>query len=395
MIGRRLALAAALAAAAAAAPGCSPEREGGVVLWHTYTNGERAALEQLAEEWNRDHPDRGLTLVAVPYDAFADKLTSAIPNGNGPDLFIYAHDRIGAWVDARLIEPVEFWVDDELADRFDRGALLPLAYEGSLWGLPLGTKSLALFYRTDLVATPPRTTDELLALAPAARAADRYALAYANTELYGHAPWLFGYGGAVFDDAGELDLATAEAAAAGAFARTLVADGVVPADASVQLVATLFNEGKAAMALSGPWFIGDIADGVPWQVTTMPVVSATGEVAAPFLSAEGVLMSARARDKEAAFAVMDHLTSDGAAIVRARRAQQVVANRAAYLEPDIGDDPVLSTFRAQSAHTVPMPASPTMRAVWRPYMIALQEILRGADPGDALRGVEHEVRTGP
>ncbi len=272
---------------------------------------------------------------------------------------------------------------------------MPLAYRDSLWGLPLATKSLALFYRTDQLPTPPRTTDELLALAPAARAADRFALAYANTELYGHAPWLFGFGGAIFADDGTLEVATAEAAAAAAFARQLVATGVVPADASVQQVATLFSEGKASMALSGPWFIGDIAAGVPWEVTTMPVVSATGEVAAPFLTAEGVLMSARARDKEAAFAVMDHLTGDASAILRARKSHQVVANRAAYLEPDLGSDHVLTTFRAQLAHTVPMPASPTMRAVWRPYMIALQDILRGADPGDELREVEDEVLHGP
>ena len=61
-------------------------------------------------------------LVAVPYDAFADKLTSAIPRGNGPDLFIYPHDRIGDWADAGMIEPIEFWVDDARADRFSERA---------------------------------------------------------------------------------------------------------------------------------------------------------------------------------------------------------------------------------------------------------------------------------
>ena len=65
---------------------CAPDRDRGVVLWHAYAGVERTAFDGLAAGWNATHPDTPLTLVAVPYDAFADKLTSAIPNGNGPDL---------------------------------------------------------------------------------------------------------------------------------------------------------------------------------------------------------------------------------------------------------------------------------------------------------------------
>src|SRR6185436_16056483 len=106
-----------------------------------------------------------------------------------------------------------------------------LTYNGSLWGLPLATKSLVLFMRTDLVAEAPRTTDDLIALAPAMRKHAGFAVAYANVDLYGHAPWLHGFGGKVIDDHGQLAIATPEAAAAMAFARKLVADGVAPADA--------------------------------------------------------------------------------------------------------------------------------------------------------------------
>lgn len=369
---------------------CAPDRDRGVVLWHAYAGGERAALEGLGAEWNATHPDTPLTLVAVPYDAFADKLTSAIPNGNGPDLFIYAHDRIGSWEQANLIEPIEFWVDEELADRFDRAAIDPLAYDGSLWGLPLATKCLALYYRTDLVATPPRTTDELLAMPR-----DRYPLAYVGSELYGHMPWLAGFGGEIFTADDELHVASAEAVAAAGFVRRLVAERVTPEEVTAPTMATLFNEGEVEMALSGPWFTGDLAATTPWAVTTLPIVSETGLPAAPFLSAEGVLMSARARDKDAAFAVMSFLTDDAAAIRRAHEAHQVVANRAAYDDAEIAADQTLAAFRAQAAHTVAMPATPAMRAVWRPYQIALQGILRGADPGDALHDVEREVTQGP
>jgi arabinogalactan oligomer/maltooligosaccharide transport system substrate-binding protein len=385
---------AALAAAAALAA-CTEERDRQLVLWHAYHGDERTTLEAIAARWNAAHADRPLTLVAVPYDAFADKLTSAIPNGNGPDLFIYAHDRIGSWAQARVLEPVEFWVDAGLADRHDRAALRPLAYEGSLWGLPLATKTLALFHRTDLVPSPPRSTDELFARAGAARAAGRYALGYVAADLYGHAPWLHGFGGHVFDDAGEVDLATAEAAAAARFARALVAEHVSPDETSAQQLAALFNEGKVEAAISGPWFVGDLEPGVRWAVAPLPTVSATGAPARPFLTAEAVMMSARAADKAAAFEAMAFLTDDASAIARARDARQVVANHAAYDDPAVAADVVLATFRAQAADTVPMPATPAMRAVWRPYQVALQAALRGEEPGDALREAQREVEERP
>lgn len=368
------------------------ERQQGVVLWHAYNGAEKDALAASAARWNAEHPDRPLELVAVPYGAFADKLTSAIPGGNGPDLFIYPQDRIGDWADSGVIEPLEFWVDDARADRFGGEALAAMAYKGSLWGLPVTVKSLALYYRTDLVPNAPRTTDELVALTQPMKQRSGYAVAYANVDLYGHAPWLFGYGGKILDDNGALEIATPEAAAAMAFARDLVTHGSAPERAEGPLVATLFNERKAATVISGPWFVSDIAAGVPWKVATLPIVSATGNYAAPFLGAEGILMSARAHDKDTAFAVMDALTSDVSAIERAKLARQVVPNPHAYDDPAVAADPVLSAFRAQLAHTVAMPKGAAMRMVWTPYKTALGEVLAGrAEPGAQLLAVEREV----
>ncbi|MEJ7597514.1 MAG: extracellular solute-binding protein [Kofleriaceae bacterium] len=364
----------------------------GTVLWHAYNDAEREALTASVARWNTDHRDRPVELVAVPYGAFADKLTSAIPGGNGPDLFIYPQDRIGDWADSNVIEPIEFWVDDARADRFTAEAIQAMAYQGSLWGLPLTVKSMALYYRSDLVAAPPRTTDELIALTPMMTAKHGYAIAYANVDLYGHAPWLFGYGGKIMHDDGKLAIATPEAAEAMAFARGLVTRGAAPDQAEGPLVATLFNEGKAATVMSGPWFVADIAAGVPWKVTVLPIVSATGKPAAPFLGAEGILMSARAKDKDTAFAVMDALTSDVAAIERAKLARQVVPNPAAYDDPDVARDPVLAAFRAQLATTVAMPKGSAMRMVWTPYKTALGEVISGrAEPGAQLLAVEREV----
>ncbi|HEY1555205.1 MAG TPA: extracellular solute-binding protein [Kofleriaceae bacterium] len=356
------------------------------MLWHSYNGAERAALEETAATWNAAHPDTPLVLVAVPHDAFADKISSAVPRGNGPDLFIYAQDRVGDWADSGVIEPIEFWVDDARADRFGAQTLGLMAYRGSLWGMPLALKSLALFYRTDLVAQPPRTTDDFTLRK------NPYAVAFANPDLYAFAPWLHGFGGRVLDDDGKVALASPEAARALDFARSLIERDLAPRNAENSSIASMFNDGKVATAIQGPWFIPDIAPNVPWKVAPLPIVAATGRPAMPFLGAEAILMSSRARDKDAAFAVMDALTGDAAAIVRAK-ARQVVANPHAYDDPAVAADPVLHAFRTQAEQSVPMSNEPAMRVVWTPYRTAIDDVISGhADARARLESLQDQVR---
>jgi arabinogalactan oligomer/maltooligosaccharide transport system permease protein len=378
--------------AAACATACTPPTNDGVVVWHSYGGLEKQALETLADRWTAEHPDAPVYLVSVPYAAFADKLTSAIPNGNGPDLFIFSHDRIGDWALGGAIETVGFWVDDDTADRYAPEAIDAMAFRGRLYGLPLAEKSPALYYRTDLVAAPPASTDALIALAPELRERGIAPLAYANIDLYGHAPWLFGLGGRLLDSTGAPDLAGPEAVAAAELAKRFVDTRTVPPNASGAEVAGLFNQGLAATAMSGPWFVGDIDTGVPWKVTTLPIISANGKPAAPFLGVEGVLMSSRARDKAASFAVMAYLAGDDAAALRARTARQIVPNHAAWADPALAGDAVMQTFRAQLAHTVTMSAEPAMRRLWTPYRTALGDIVTGrASAAERLLAAQAQV----
>jgi maltose-binding protein MalE len=369
---------------------CEGRKQDTIVLWHSYNSAERDGLALSVAKWNDQHPEHLVELVAVPHAGFGDKLTSAIPNGNGPDLFIYAQDRVGGWVDNGIVEPIEFWLDDARLDRFTADAIGPLGYKGSLWAMPVALKSLALFYRTDLVTQAPTTTQALIDLGPAMRERDGYALVYSNADLYGHAPWLYGFGGRILDDKGQLAVVSAEAAQAMAFAKRLVDQHVTPAKAEANNVSQMFNSGRAATVVSGPWFLGEIDAGVPWGVTSLPTVTETGKPAAPFRTVEGVFMSARARDKDTAFAVMDFLTSDAAASDRVTVGRQVVPNHAAA--GVVAADPTLAAFRAQLDHTVPMAMDPAMRMVWAPYKNALGEVLAGrGEPGKQLLEVESEV----
>ena len=376
--------------------GCGGDvRSDSVLLWHAYTGAEQDALRAAIERIESEQGVK-IRLVSVPYEAFADKLTAAIPNGNGPDLFVFAHDRIGHWTANQLIEPLEYYVDPTIADRYALEALSAMSFEGSLYGLPLTVKSLALYYRTDILEVPPTETDQFFAMDSLySNDWKGYPLVYENTNLYPQALWLHGFGGSLFDREGNrISLATPEAVAALSFARKLDRDKVVPGGIDSRMVATLFNEGKAAMAISGPWFQNDINEGVPWAVATLPKVSDTGLAAKPFLGVEGILMSSRAKNKDRAFRVLEELTNDTAAIERAKTAKQIVANVAAYEDKSLSSNATLMAFRKQLDSTVPMSASLLMRSVWTPYQNALLKVIdQGDDAADALRAAESEVQS--
>ena len=46
-------------------------------------------------------------MLALPNDAYPSKLTSAIPTDHGPDVFIYAQERIGGWAREGYLQPLD------------------------------------------------------------------------------------------------------------------------------------------------------------------------------------------------------------------------------------------------------------------------------------------------
>ena len=90
-----------------------------LVLWHSYRGTEEQALNEVLERY-REHNPRApeVEALALPYDVLASKLTTAIPRGHGPDLFIFAHERAGGWADAGIIEALDPSVSPEEIDSF-------------------------------------------------------------------------------------------------------------------------------------------------------------------------------------------------------------------------------------------------------------------------------------
>src|SRR5437763_65953 len=193
---------AGLAALALAALASVPVDAAEIVVWHAYRAGEKSALEKVAAAYNSSHPSTKVSTLAVPYDAFADKISAAVPRGKGPDVFIYAQDRLGGWSEAgNTVEPIDFFLDPETKARFIPTTMEAMTYKGTVYGLPLNYKCITLIYNKKLVSAPPKDSNELVAIAKKLtdKGAGRFGLAYAYSDYYYHAALQNAFGGYVFE----------------------------------------------------------------------------------------------------------------------------------------------------------------------------------------------------
>ncbi len=363
-----------------------------ITLWHSYRGDERAALEGAILQYNESHPSSSMKVLAVPYEAYANKLTSAIPRGHGPDIFIFAHERLGDWSKASLLE--EMVPSRRDADLFYKSSLDALRYDGKIWGLPLALKSTALYYNPKLVPVPPKTTDEMLAIMRKLtdQKEGRFGLAYEAGSFYFHAAWMFGFGGAIFDENGQPSLNSDANVRSLEFVDRMMKDGLLPEEPNSALIAQLFNEGRAGMVINGPWFAGEIEKDLEYDVAPLPVVSETGLAASPFLTVEAIFLSAHSKHKIEALAAMRYLAIDAAGI-RATKGRQAVALKSPQLQPGQQIDSLAASFLKQAPATTPMPNNPLMRAVWEPAAQSLRKVLRGAaEPREGLNKAQTQLR---
>ncbi len=382
-----------------------PSEPVNIRLWHSYRGKEKEAIGALCEDFNARFAPLHVEPQEVPFHALRDKITVTVPRGTGPDLFVFAHNVIGDWVEkGEILVPLGSYVKkydsfDGLTERYLPATVKALTYQRSLYALPLAFKSHALFYNKKLISEVPDTAEQLRAAAKAATDLDRepdervYGFVYEAGKLYNHAPWAQGFGAVIMDEQEVPHLDSEEMAASVRYVRSLAEDGTLPPDINDAMVTSMFNDGRAAMVMNGPWFLGEIDSDVDYGVALLPEI-ADGRRASPFLGSEGIFLSACAKNPEAAFQVIRYLTSDEAAKIRFVDGRQVVANRWVYEDEALAAqaDPALSVFREQARHAEVMPSTAKMQPVWSTVDNALKRaVFGGGDIGETLQKAQKKA----
>ncbi|MBK7864097.1 MAG: extracellular solute-binding protein [Archangiaceae bacterium] len=342
-------------------------------LWHAYRGGEEQALQELSKQFSAE-TGNPVELLAVPYDAFSAKLTSTIPHGAGPDVFIFAHERLRQFQRLDVVAPSQL-------DRAEylEAAVDALEVDGRHFGYPLALKCLAMYRNTALLDRPVESTAELFErLKPfVVPAQNRFALAYESGDFFYHAPIYFGFGGKLFDEGtGRSTMNTPEMAASFRFIRSLQERGTMPQEVSGALVKSLFNDRKTPLVISGPWFAGEIDPTLSYAVDPLPVIAETGLPMRSFLGVEASFVSSRTAHPQEADALARFISTHFQKRVELGR--QIPAVR------DLPDDPFIAAFATAARTATPTPNTLEMARVWEPMKLALRAVLQGtASPNSA------------
>jgi arabinogalactan oligomer/maltooligosaccharide transport system substrate-binding protein len=256
-----------------------------------------------------------------------------------------------------------------------------------------------MIYNKKLVSTPPKTTAELVAVAKKLtnQKAGKFGLVYSYADFYYHAALMNGFGGGVFKGRTPTVNSAANVKSLDLLLKWIYTDQILPREPSTALVTSLFNEGKAAIVFSGPWFLGEISKNIDYGLALLPTIHEAGnKPMTPWITVEGLYIAAPSKNKEAAYDFVKYATDIPAAKVMAMEGRQTPANKGVYSDPKIAGDPVLKAFRSQVDRAVPMPNLPEMTMVWSPATTAMNAITKkAAAPKAALdiaqKAVEQDI----
>lgn len=350
---------------------------GKLLIW---INGDKGykGLTKVGEEFTKKTGIK--VIVEHPEDA-PTKFQQAAAAGKGPDIWIWPHDRIGEWITSGLLQPLT-------PSKEVRAGILPLAWNafsvgGKTWGYPMSIEAVALVYNKDLVATPPKSFEDVLALDKKLTPQGKKAILWDYTNTYFTWP-LMAAGGAYpfpLKEDGHYDATKTGVNNAGAVAGVdtimkLIKEGAMAKGAGYADMEAGFNQGKIAMMINGPWSWDNARKSkINFGVAVIPTVA--GKAASPFIGVLGAMISKASPNKDIATEFLENsmLTVNGLKTINADVPLGTPANKALFneLKSDINIQATMDSAQAGR----PMPNNPEMGRFWSSMKSALENVTQG------------------
>ena len=369
---------------------------GPLVVWFTVEGAK--AMRRIGERFSAD---TGVDVVVETPDEGPAKFQQASGGGKGPDLYIYAHDRIGEWIAGGLIHAVQ--PSRRLLDDIDPLAWRGFTSRGRLWGYPYAIEAVTLIYNKALVSEPPRSFDEVFALDAKLRPQGRRAILWDYTNNYFSWPLMAAHGGYAFRqrgdgsyDARDVGVANAGALVGAQLLDRLVREGLMPAGSGYPEMEAAMGQGRVAMMINGPWaWVNLQRVGIDFGVARIPAV--VGKPAVPYVGIKGVLVNRATKQRELATEFVENylLAPDGLRAIDRAEPIGAPASRAYYQElagnPLKGDK--VAGIMASARDGVPTPSIPEMGRFWAAMKSSLTNLTEGRQsPQQALDAAARRLR---
>ncbi len=326
-------------------------------------------------------------------------LKAAIPAGKGPDLFIWAHDWIGKFAEAGLLQPIDNAITPAILNQFAPVAREAMEYKGHYYAMPFAAETVALIYNKDMVPNPPKTFAQMKQIM------QKY---YdPNKEMYGIAWPINAYfisaiaqafGGYYFDDKTEQPgLDNPKTIKGFEFFFKEIWPYMAPTpDYNTQQ--SIFLEKRAPFMVNGPWSIASVKKaGINFGVEPLPpiVINGTEYWPRPYGGVKLFYFAKGAKNLDAAIKFVKWFTTSPDVIKQlALQLGYIPVLTKVLDDPQIKADPVLYGFAQAVQHAYLMPKSPKMAAVWTGVADAITAILKNpatADIPAILKKAQQEI----
>ena len=370
---------------ACGAQAANPADTNKLVIWH---DKEDAVIATLEAYLSQSVPDLEIEFEKKTSLTDSLKLVGNDP-GAAPDLFIFAHDKIGVFAEMGILAPIEPLLEDGALEHYLPMTLDAAAYKDTLYQLPLYFETLLFMYNRRYMqdGEVPSTTEELYTYMENNTGRGRYGFVEQHSTAYYSAAWIHGFGGSIIDESGTPF--PNPQAVKDALSYHLKFVKLMPGETEYNTVNTLFLEGKADATIGGPWMVPSAREaGIDLGIAPMPTVDFTGQALAPYSGVQGihVLKYAAENKTEAVKTLLAALTDPAVGTALALASGCAPANALCYDDPQVAGDELVQAMRATAEIAVPMPNIPEMDVMWTVVSNLLTDVnLSGKDIDESFQ----------
>lgn len=356
-----------------------------ITAWH---DNDESMMNALADVVNAKLADENITLrFEKKPDVTGQIKLYGTDAANGPDMYLFAHDSLGAFAEMGILEPVGNLIDADKEKDFIPMTIEAATYKDEQYLMPVYYETLLFMYNKALWnGDMPSTTEELYDYMAANTDvnAGTYALVNQHSTSYNIAPFINGFGGYIIDKDGNPGLNAPGTKEAVNYNRKFAQ---LQADGDYNTVTALFNEGKAAAIIGGPWLVSGIRDaGIDLGIKSLcDFTLPNGEVMIPYSGVQclGVLKYAAESKKEALTRVLEVLAEPEAGITLAKEFNCAPANSKAYEDAAVAANEMILAMEKTAQKAVPMPNIPEMSVMWGPAESLLAAVNKSGEDLDS------------
>lgn len=364
-----------------------------LVIWH---DKEEAVIAALSDYLAQAAPDLDVQFEKKTSLTDSLKLVGNDPSA-APDLFLFAHDKIGVFAEMGILAPVAPLLEDGTLDAFLPMTIDAATYKGTLYQLPLYFETLLFMYNRRYMRDEevPATTEALYSYMENNTGRGRYGFVEQHSTAYYCAAWIHGFGGSIIDSSAVPF--PDEQAVQEALAYHLKFVKLMPGETEYNTVNTLFLEGKADATIGGPWMVPSAREaGIDLGIAPMPTVDETGLALAPYSGVQGlhVLKAAAEKKTDAVKALLRALAKPEIGTSLALASGCAPANSECYEDARVAEDPLVQAMRQTAEIAVPMPNIPEMDVMWTVVSNLLTDVnLSGKDIASSFQAAKAQAES--